>query len=78
MTSHKTVKITKSVPVVDRESLIEYLNQQLKVWIGEEKRDKSTSIVCAGLKTIELIEEAGFTITPPRVGVKRGNIKDGI
>lgn len=65
--SYKTVEITKTVPVADLESLRVWLNQELRDWMGNGKRDDGMSKVLAGSKAIDLIEEAGFTIKPPAV-----------
>lgn len=65
--SYKTVEVTKTVPVADLESLRAWLDQQLEDWIGEGKRDGGLSKTTAGSRAITLIEEAGFTITPPTV-----------
>jgi len=65
MTDHKTVTITKTVPVNNRETLDAYLNDQLKEWIGDGKKDAGTRNATAGSKAIRLIEEAGFKLQPP-------------
>lgn len=74
--SYKTVEIKQIVPVADLESLRVWLNQELGDWMGNGKRDGGMSKALAGSKAIDLIEEAGFTITPPRVN--RGNTRGEI
>ncbi len=62
-----TVEITKTVPVADRETLETYLNQQLEEHIGKNLRDSGASKKTAGTKALQLIEEAGFKLMPPKV-----------
>ncbi len=56
-----TVEITKTVPVADRETLEAYLNIGLENHIGKNLRGT------AGTRALEMIEEAGFELRPPKV-----------
>lgn len=63
MKKYKTIEITKTVPVADLESLKAWLNKELADWVSSGKSDAHT----AGTKALDLIEEAGFKLTPPTV-----------
>lgn len=65
--SYLTVEITKTVPVADRETLEAYLNQELETHVGHQVRDGGESKRTAGTKALQLIEEAGFELIPPKV-----------
>lgn len=67
MTAYLTVEITKTVPVADRETLKAYLNIGIEKYIGENLRDGGESKRTAGTKALQLIEEAGFELIPPKV-----------
>lgn len=56
------VTITKTVPVIDRESLEAWLNEQLVNYMGDINPHNMPTI---GSVALNLIEQAGFKITPP-------------
>lgn len=62
MTEHKTVTITKTVPVDDRETLALWLEDWLALWMANEWEVEAPGV---GSKALDLIEEAGFTVVPP-------------
>jgi len=59
----KEVTMTKTVKVKDRETLEAWLNEKLEVATGH---------CAAGTCAIDLIIEAGFTLTPPKIKTTRG------
>lgn len=80
-----TVEITKTVPVADYETLEAFLNQELEKHIGKDLRDGGASKRTAGAKALDLIMEAGFTLTnpvvlrdPPFIGGAIYNSQDSI
>ncbi len=60
----KEVEITKTVPVNDHPSLVEWLNQQLEAWF-ERSSGSCDDYDTVGAKAIALIVEAGFELKPP-------------
>ncbi len=64
---NQEVTMTKKFLVNDRETLAEWLNQRLADFLADEMRDGETSKSSAGSKALDLIEEAGFKLTPPNV-----------
>ena len=62
MTDYKTIEITKTVPVADRESLAAWLNYELPLRVNANGGEKAM-----GNWALDLIEEAGFELKPPTV-----------
>ena len=66
MSGYKTVTMTKTVPVADRESLAVWLDQKMAEWL-KDKRDAGASKKTAGTHALKLIAEAGFTLQSPQI-----------
>ncbi len=64
---NQEVTMTKKFAVNNRETLAEWLNQRLADFLANGMRDGGASQSAAGSKALDLIEEAGFTLTPPKV-----------
>ncbi len=69
---NQEVTMTKKFSVDNRETLAEWLNQRLADFLADGMRDGGTSNSAVGSKALDLIEEAGFKISPPEGRSKSG------